>query len=302
MASQFIKDYFGNRELVDKAAESTANMPIAKTTPRIPRILSVANQKGGVGKTTTSVNLATALSAIGQKVLLVDLDPQGNASTGLGIKRAGLRTSTYDVIFEDASVSETVQKTKVPGLDVLPSSIHLSGAEIELVTAPRREYRLQQALRVPMEYDYVIIDCPPSLSLLTLNALVASDSIVVPLQCEFYALEGLSHLVKTIERVQKNFNPRLEIHGVVLTMFDKRNNLSGAVAQDVRKYFGEKVYKSVIPRNVRLSEAPSYGLPAIVYDMSCPGAKAYIALAKEVLKREKEITGNNHLLSSNQVA
>ncbi|HPF78664.1 MAG TPA: ParA family protein [Alphaproteobacteria bacterium] len=277
-------------------------MPIAKTTPRIPRILSVANQKGGVGKTTTSVNLATALSAIGQKVLLVDLDPQGNASTGLGIKRAGLRTSTYDVIFEDASVSETVQKTKVPGLDVLPSSIHLSGAEIELVTAPRREYRLQQALRVPMEYDYVIIDCPPSLSLLTLNALVASDSIVVPLQCEFYALEGLSHLVKTIERVQKNFNPRLEIHGVVLTMFDKRNNLSGAVAQDVRKYFGEKVYKSVIPRNVRLSEAPSYGLPAIVYDMSCPGAKAYIALAKEVLKREKEITGNNHLLSSNQVA
>lgn len=302
MASQFIKDYIGTRDAIDKVKESPSNMTIAKKQPRIPRILSVANQKGGVGKTTTSVNLATALSAIGQKVLLVDLDPQGNASTGLGVKRAGLRTSTYDVIFEDASVVETVQKTKVPGLDVLPSSIHLSGAEIELVTARRREYRLQEALRVPMDYDYVIIDCPPSLSLLTLNALVASDSIVVPLQCEFYALEGLSHLVKTIERVQKNFNQRLEIHGVVLTMFDKRNNLSEAVAQDVRKYFGDKVYKSVIPRNVRLSEAPSYGLPAIVYDMNCPGSKSYIALAKEVLKREKEITGNRQLLPSGNAA
>lgn len=302
MASQFIRDYIGTRSRVEKAIESSANMTMPEKKQRIPRILSVANQKGGVGKTTTSVNLATAMSAIGKKVLLVDLDPQGNASTGLGVKRAGLRTSTYDVIFEDASVKETVKHTKVPGLDVLPSSIHLSGAEIELVTARRREYRLQEALRVPMEYDYVIIDCPPSLSLLTLNALVASDSIVVPLQCEFYALEGLSHLVKTIERVQKNFNPRLEIHGVVLTMFDKRNNLSGMVAQDVRKYFGDKVYKSVIPRNVRLSEAPSYGLPAIVYDMSCPGAKAYIALAKEVLKREKEITGNDQLIPSDQVA
>lgn len=267
-------------------------------TMKIPRILSVANQKGGVGKTTTSVNLATALSAIGKKVLLVDLDPQGNASTGLGIKRAGLRTSTYDVIFDDASVEETVKHTKVPGLDVLPSSIHLSGAEIELVTADNREHRLKKALRCPMPYDYVVIDCPPSLSLLTLNALIASDSIVVPLQCEFYALEGLSHLVKTIERVQKNFNPDLTIHGVVLTMFDKRNNLSEAVAQDVRKYFGDKVYKSVIPRNVRLSEAPSYGLPAIVYDMNCPGSKSYIALAKEILKREKELTGNSQLLAN----
>ncbi len=303
MASQYIRDYFGKRETTDKAIQSTNNNngePDMKTKAlRVPRILSVANQKGGVGKTTTSVNLATALSAIGQKVLLVDLDPQGNAGTGLGIKRAGLRTSTYDVIFEDASVEETVQKTKVPGLDVLPSSIHLSGAEIELVSARRREYRLEQALRKPMDYDYVIIDCPPSLSLLTLNALVASDSIVVPLQCEFYALEGLSHLVKTIERVQKTFNPRLDIHGVVLTMFDKRNNLSEAVANDVRKYFGDKVYQTVIPRNVRLSEAPSYGLPAIVYDMRCPGARAYISLAKEVLKREKKLTGNNQLLSSN---
>lgn len=254
---------------------------------RVPRILAVANQKGGVGKTTTAVNLATALSAIGKRVLLVDLDPQGNASTGLGIKRAGLRVSTYDVIFEDASVSSGAQETKVPGLHVLPSSIHLSGAEIELVTARRREYRLQEALRTPLPYDYAIIDCPPSLGLLTLNALVAADAVVVPLQCEFYALEGLSHLAKTIERVQKSYNPSLCLHGVVLTMFDRRNNLSGMVAEDVRKYFGDKVYKTVIPRNIRLSEAPSYGLPAIVYDMGCPGARAYISLASEILKREK---------------
>ncbi len=256
---------------------------------KIPRILSVANQKGGVGKTTTSVNLATALAAIGKNVLLVDLDPQGNASTGLGIKRAGIRKSAYDVIFDDASVAETVQPTKVPGLNVLPSSIHLSGAEIELVTSENREYRLQRALRVPLPYDYVIIDCPPSLSLLTLNALVASDSIVVPLQCEFFALEGLSHLAKTVERVKKSFNPRLDIHGIVLTMFDRRNNLSDAVAADVRAHFGDKVYNTIIPRNVRLSEAPSYGLPAIVYDMKCPGARAYISLAGEVVKREKQI-------------
>jgi chromosome partitioning protein len=301
MASQFIKDYLGDRSVFDRAEDTSSKEQdepkMTSKALRIPRILSVANQKGGVGKTTTSVNLATALSAIGQKVLLVDLDPQGNASTGLGIKRAGLRASTYDVIFEDASIEETIQKTKVPGLDVLPSSIHLSGAEIELVSATRREFRLKQALRQPLGYDYVIIDCPPSLSLLTLNALIASDSVVVPLQCEFYALEGLSHLVKTIERVRKNFNENLNIHGVVLTMFDKRNNLSEAVAKDVRDYFGDTVYKSVIPRNVRLSEAPSYGLPAIVYDMRCPGARAYISLAKEVLKRERKITGNNQLFS-----
>ncbi len=261
----------------------------ARPANRIPRILSIANQKGGVGKTTTAVNLATAMAAIGRRVMLVDLDPQGNASTGLGIKRAGIRKSTYDVIFDDASVAETVQPTKVPGLFVLPSSIHLSGAEIELVSIENREYRLQKALRVPLPYDYVIIDCPPSLSLLTLNALVASDAVVVPLQCEFFALEGLSHLAKTIERVNKSFNPRLEIHGIALTMFDRRNNLSDQVADDVRNYFGDKVYKTVIPRNVRLSEAPSYGLPAIVYDMKCPGAKAYISLASEILKREKRI-------------
>jgi chromosome partitioning protein len=263
---------------------------------RTPRILAVANQKGGVGKTTTAVNLATALAACGQEVLLVDLDAQGNASTGLGIKRAGLRLSTYDVIFEGEKVIDAAQQTRVPRLSVLPSSIHLSGAEIELVTTDEREYRLKQALRVPLPFDYVIIDCPPSLSLLTLNALVAADAVVVPLQAEFYALEGLSHLSKTIERVKKSFNPDLDIHGVVLTMFDKRNNLSVQVEADVREHFGDKVYKTIIPRNVRLSEAPSYGLPAIVYDMRSPGARAYINLAREVLLREKQITGNNQLL------
>lgn len=253
----------------------------------VPRIMAVANQKGGVGKTTTAVNLATALCAVGKRVLLVDLDPQGNASTGLGIRRASIEKSTYDLLFGDTDTVEAAMPTKVPGLSVLPSSIHLSGAEIELVTTPRREYRLRDTLRVKMPYDYVLIDCPPSLSLLTLNALVATDTIVVPLQCEFYALEGLSHLVKTIERVKKHYNPELDIHGVLLTMFDRRNNLSGMVASDVRKFFGDKVYDTVIPRNVRVSEAPSFGLPAIVYDMRSPGSQAYIHLAGEVLKRER---------------
>ena len=261
----------------------------AITSLKVPRVLAVANQKGGVGKTTTAVNLATAMCAVGKRVLLLDLDPQGNASTGLGIRRSSLRKSIYDVIFNGESVQDVVQKTKVPGLSVAPSSIHLSGAEIELVTADNREYRLRDSLRIPLPYDYIVIDCPPSLNLLTLNALVATDSIVVPLQCEFYALEGLSHLVKTVERVKKHYNPSLDIHGVVLTMYDKRNNLSGLVANDVRKYFGDKVYKTIIPRNVRVSEAPSFGLPAIVYDMKCPGAEAYIHLAKEVLKRERKL-------------
>ena len=254
-----------------------------------PRVLAVANQKGGVGKTTTAINLATALSAVGKKVLLLDLDPQGNASTGLGVRRAQIFKSSYNLIFNGAAITETAVKTRVPRLSVIPSSIHLSGAEIELVTAERREFRLRDAMRQAYDYDYVIIDCPPSLSLLTLNALVASDSVVVPLQCEFYALEGLSHLVKTIGRVRKSFNPDLDIHGVLLTMYDRRNNLSEMVERDVREHFGDKVYRTVIPRNVRLSEAPSYGLPAIVYDMKCPGSKSYIALAREVIRREKQL-------------
>lgn len=252
-----------------------------------PRVLAIVNQKGGVGKTTTAINLATALCAVGKKVLLVDLDPQGNASTGLGLRRASLRSSAYDVLFGEADIEEAAEPTKVPGLAVVPSSVHLSGAEIELVTAARREFRLKEALHPGLTYDYVIFDCPPSLNLLTLNALVASDSLIVPLQCEFYALEGLSHLTKTVERVRKAFNPGLDIHGVVLTMFDKRNNLSAMVEEDVRRHFGDRVYKTVIPRNVRLSEAPSYGLPAIVYDMKCAGAQAYIRLAREVIRRER---------------
>ena len=254
-----------------------------------PRLLSIANQKGGVGKTTTAINLATALAAVGKNVLVVDLDPQGNASTGLGVKRSMIRASAYDVLFGDADIEDVAVKTKVPRLSIVPSSVHLSGAEIELVTAQNREYRPKDALRRPLPYDYVLLDCPPSLNLLTLNALVAVDSVIVPLQCEFYALEGLSHLTKTVERVRKQFNPRLDIQGVILTMYDQRNNLTGMVERDVRAYFGDKVYKTVIPRNVRLSEAPSYGLPAIVYDMKCTGAQAYIKLAGEVIKRERKI-------------
>ena len=264
-------------------AHSKQSLPDSKA----PRLLAIANQKGGVGKTTTAINLATALSAIGKKVLLVDLDPQGNASTGLGVRRSVIRNSAYDVLFGDCEVYEAAVATKVPRLSVVPSSVHLSGAEIELVTAQNREYRLREALRKPLPYDYVILDCPPSLNLLTLNALVAVDSVLVPLQCEFYALEGLSHLTKTVERVKRSFNPSLDIHGVVLTMYDQRNNLTAMVEQDVRDHFGDKVYKTVIPRNVRLSEAPSFGLPAIVYDMKCSGAQAYIKLASEIIKRER---------------
>lgn len=254
---------------------------------KTPKIISVANQKGGVGKTTTAVNLATALSAVGQQVLLIDLDSQGNATTGLDIRRSQIEGSVYEVLFGDISPLQSAMQTKVPNLFVIPSSIHLSGAEIELVSTENREYKLREALRQPLPYDYIIIDCPPSLSLLTLNAFVASDSILVPLQCEFYALEGLSHLVKTIERVKTHFNPSLNIQGIVLTMYDPRNRLSSQVAEEVRSHFGEKVYNTVIPRNVRLSEAPSHGLPAIVYDMKCPGSQAYIQLAREVINREK---------------
>lgn len=253
------------------------------------RYISISNQKGGVGKTTTAVNLATGLAAVGKKVLVVDLDPQGNASTGFGIDRANRANGTYEVLFGECSIDQAAVVTKVPNLSVVPSSIHLSGAEIELIDVKNREFRLKEELKgSQVHYDYVIFDCPPSLNLLTLNALVASDGVIVPLQCEFYALEGLSHLAQTIERVRGSYNDRLELLGIVLTMFDKRNNLSNQVAENVRSFYGDKVYETVIPRNVRISEAPSYGLPAIVYDMGCNGSQAYIHLAKEVLKREKQ--------------
>lgn len=262
-----------------------------------PRIFAIANQKGGVGKTTTSINLATSLAAVGKRVLLIDMDAQGNASTGLGIRRSDRENSSYDLLFGEKTVEECVVQTKVPRLSIIPSSMHLSGAEVELVTSDRREYRMQDALAsIQSKYDYVVVDCPPALNLTTLNILVAADAVIVPLQCEFYALEGLAHLTKTIERVRSSFNPNLQIHGVVLTMFDKRNRLSTMVSNDVRSYFGDKVYKTVIPRNVRVSEAPSYGLPAIVYDMRCAGSQAYIQLAKEVIKREKS------LMSAQEVA
>jgi len=251
------------------------------------RVIAIANQKGGVGKTTTAINLATALAAVGKKVLVIDFDPQGNASTGLGIPRNKRDVGAYDLLFDGAALESVIIASPIPNLAIVTSSVELSGAEVELVNAHNREYRLRDALcKTSLGFDYVLIDCPPALGLLTLNALVAADAVLVPLQCEFYALEGLSHLVRTIERVKRTLNPALDIQGVVLTMFDKRNNLSESVAADVRGFFGEKVYETVIPRNVRVSEAPSFGKPAIIYDMRCPGSQAYLHLAGEVLKRE----------------
>ncbi len=259
------------------------------------RIIAVANQKGGVGKTTTAINLATALAAIRKSVLMIDLDPQGNASTGLGINRAARKVSIYDVLMRDHDLGEALIQTAIPGLKLVCSTVDLAGAELELVSAEERAQRLRQSLRdgesgeVLDAFDYVLIDSPPSLGLLTLNALVAADTVLVPLQTEFFALEGLSLLMKTIERVRGAFNPDLRLEGIVLTMYDRRNRLSSQVEDDVRDFMGDKVFKTVIPRNVRLSEAPSHGKPAIVYDMRCPGSMAYIKLASELLKREKTL-------------
>ena len=256
------------------------------------RVLAVSNQKGGVGKTTTAINLGTALAAIGERVLIVDLDPQGNASTGLGVPRETRRVTIYDVVVDGRSIADAAVETAVPGLAIVPADADMSGVEIELSQADRRSYRLRDALEAHVRsglpgYDYVLIDCPPSLNLLTLNAMAASDAVLVPLQCEFFALEGLTQLMRTIDMVRQSLNPALEIQGLVLTMYDRRNALSGQVANDVRSHFGDKVYDAVIPRNVRVSEAPSFGKPALIYDLKCAGSQAYLRLAREVVARER---------------
>ena len=251
------------------------------------RIISVVNQKGGVGKTTTTVNLATAMAAVGKRVLVVDADPQGNASTGLGIERNERARGCYDMMFDGLLVEDVAVPTMVPNLSIITSSADLAGADIQLVTVERREFRMKEALdRSAKDFDIIFIDCPPSLNLITLNALIASHALLIPLQPEFYALEGVTSLLQTVEAVRARFNPTLDIQGVVLTMYDKRNSLSDAVARDVRAYFGDKVYETVIPRNVRVSEAPSHGKPVLLYDLKCVGSRAYMQLASEVLKRE----------------
>jgi chromosome partitioning protein len=263
---------------------------------RHPRIISLANQKGGVGKTTTAINLGTALAAIGESVLIVDLDPQGNASTGLGIDRRDRNVSTYDVLIGEAPLRDAVVPTAVPRLHIAASTMDLSGLELELGTTKDRAFRLRDAIAAlngnaadNADYTYVLIDCPPSLNLLTVNAMAASDAILVPLQCEFFALEGLSQLLQTVEQVRTTLNPNLSIHGIVLTMFDSRNNLSNQVVADVRQFMGSKVYDTMIPRNVRISEAPSYGKPVLVYDLKCSGSEAYLKLATEVIQRERDL-------------
>ena len=255
-------------------------------------MLVIANQKGGVGKTTTAINLGTALAAIGVPTLVIDIDPQGNASTGLGIHRQDRLVTTYEVLTGQSALADAIVPTRIPGLSLVPATVDLSGAELELADMARRNFILKDALETysahgANRFSYVLIDCPPSLTLLTLNAMAAADAVLVPLQCEFFALEGLSQLMKTIELVRDKLNPGLEMQGIVLTMFDKRNKLSDQVADDVRATLGEKVYSTVIPRNVRISEAPSHGLPALVYDLRCPGSQAYIKLAGELIQRER---------------
>jgi chromosome partitioning protein len=279
-----------------EAETADAPTPTPSATPTRPRVLALANQKGGVGKTTTAINLGTALAAIGEKVLILDLDPQGNASTGLGIDRKSRRLSTYHVLAGEAELASAVTETAVPRLHVAPSTLDLLGVELEIAHERNRAHRLKHAIErlsarsaEDGSFTYILIDCPPSLNLLTINALTAADSVLVPLQCEFFALEGLSQLLSTVEQVRASLNPRLTIHGIVLTMFDPRNNLSGQVVADVRQFMGEKVYETMIPRNVRVSEAPSHGKPVLLYDLKCAGSQAYLRLASEIIQRERAL-------------
>jgi len=274
-------------------AMSTINEAAEAKPSVLPRILVLANQKGGVGKTTTAINLGTALAAIGERALIIDLDPQGNASTGLGIDRKSRIASTYDVLIGERTVAEVVTPTAVPRLMIAPSTMDLLGVELEIAGDSDRSYKLKNALKTFFARDngdepitYILIDCPPSLNLLTINALAASDAVLVPLQCEFFALEGLSQLLKTVDQVRRSLNPGLTIHGIVLTMFDPRNSFASQVVADVRAFMGEKVYDTVIPRNVRVSEAPSHGKPVLLYDLKCAGSQAYLKLASEVIQRE----------------
>ena len=279
--------------MTDKAP-SPSEFPGQKTAPPpSPRVLVLANQKGGVGKTTTAINLGTALAAIGERVLIIDLDPQGNASTGLGIDRKSRTSSSYDALVGERSLAQIITPTAVPRLFIAPSTMDLLGVELEISGHADRSYKLKNALKAFFSHDnrddaitYVLIDCPPSLNLLTINALAAADAVLVPLQCEFFALEGLSQLLKTVDQVRRSLNPSLTIHGIVLTMFDPRNSLAGQVVADVRAFMGEKVYDTVIPRNVRVSEAPLHGKPVLLYDLKCMGSQAYLKLASEVIQRE----------------
>jgi chromosome partitioning protein len=284
-----------NRETGTVVTFPDRGPPPAADGVRPPRVLAIANQKGGVGKTTTAINLGTALAAIGQTVLILDLDPQGNASTGLGIDRRNRRYSTYDVLTSQAALRDAILETAVPRLHIASSTMDLSGLELEIGRERDRAYRLRSALTAlndttsAQHYDYVLVDCPPSLNLLTVNAMAAANAILVPLQCEFFALEGLSQLLKTVEQVRQALNPDLTIHGIVLTMYDARNNLSSQVVADVREFMGSKVYDTVIPRNVRVSEAPSHGKPVLIYDLKCVGSEAYLRLATEIIQREREL-------------
>ena len=279
--------------MVSLALDALTQRTCGEIMSKAPRIITIANQKGGVGKTTTAINLATALAAIGESVLLIDLDPQGNASTGLGIDRRDRASSSYDVMTGTMTLEDAAIETAVPGLSIVPSTLDLLGVEMEIAGSADRVLRLRNAVRASSlrgsRYTYMLIDCPPSLNLLTLNSMAAADSVLVPLQCEFFALEGLSQLLETVEEVHRTINPDLTIQGIVMTMYDGRNNLANQVVDDVRTHLGDKVYKTIIPRNVRVSEAPSHGKPAILYDLKCSGSQAYLQLATELIRQERKL-------------